>query len=52
LFDEGEEPAMDIGKPQRIHRVEPLKDPVPAREEPRKTPAAPAPKRPKTAPVK
>jgi hypothetical protein len=36
---------MEIGKPRRVHRVEPLKVPVPKRTspapEPKKTPAAP-----------
>jgi hypothetical protein len=36
---------MEIGKPRRIHLVEPLKDPVPAKPEPvvppEKVPAAP-----------
>jgi hypothetical protein len=36
---------MEIGKPRRIHRVEPLKDPVPERPqepEPKEAPRAPA----------
>ena len=43
---------MEIGKPRRIHRVEPLKDPVPrrrreqepapSRSEPAKEPTVPA----------
>lgn len=38
---------MEIGKPRRVHRVEPLKSPVPARREvpaepPERTPAEPA----------
>jgi hypothetical protein len=32
---------VNVGKPKRIHRVEPLKDPVPARRRPEKPPAAP-----------
>lgn len=36
---------MEIGKPRRVHRVEPLKVPVPKRAdpapEPKKTPSAP-----------
>jgi hypothetical protein len=35
---------MQIGKPQRVHRVEPLKEPVPERKpavSPKKAPAAP-----------
>jgi hypothetical protein len=37
---------MEIGKPRRIHRVEPLKEPVPVPREPDSEPgkAAPAPK--------
>ena len=30
---------MEIGKPKRIHRVEPLKNPVPIRREPGDRPA-------------
>lgn len=38
---------MEIGKPRRVHRVEPLREPVPSRREapaerPQKTPAEPA----------
>jgi hypothetical protein len=36
--------TMEIGKPRRVHRVEPLKQPVPERED---TPA----ERPETAPA-
>jgi hypothetical protein len=32
---------VNVGKPKRIHRVEPLKDPVPARRQPEKRPAPP-----------
>lgn len=33
---------MEIGKPKRIHRVEPLQEPVPRKHEPAKTaPSAP-----------
>lgn len=28
---------MDIGKPKRIHRVEPVEDPVPRKDSPAKT---------------
>jgi hypothetical protein len=38
---------MEIGKPRRVHRVEPLKNPVPKRAEP-----APEPKRAPAAPRK
>jgi hypothetical protein len=27
---------MDIGKPRRVHRVEPIRTPVPAKTEPEK----------------
>jgi hypothetical protein len=42
---------MEIGKPKRIYRVEPLRDPVPSRRRPHE---APRPKRgsPTTAPAK
>jgi hypothetical protein len=26
---------MEVGKPQRIHRIEPIRDPVPAPPQPR-----------------
>lgn len=32
---------MNVGKPQRVHRVEPLKLPVPAKREQPARPAAP-----------
>ena len=32
---------MNVGKPKRIHSVEPLKDPVPATRRPQKRPVAP-----------
>jgi hypothetical protein len=32
------EKAMDIGKPKRIHHVEPLREPVPPRQVPREAP--------------
>ena len=32
---------MDIGKPKRIHRVEPVRDPVPPAREPAPVPEAP-----------
>jgi hypothetical protein len=37
---------MEIGKPRRVHRVEPLKEPVPERrevpdEQPQRTPGKP-----------
>jgi hypothetical protein len=42
---------MDIGKPQRIHRVEPLKEPVPEKSEPAAPPEK-APASPKEVPAK
>jgi|GraSoiStandDraft_1057264.scaffolds.fasta_scaffold1784408_1 hypothetical protein len=42
---------MDIGKPQRVHRVEPVKDPVPASPEPAE-PLKEAPATPKEVPTK
>ena len=35
---------MNVGKPKRIHRVEPVRDPVPS-EQPAREPATPAPPR-------
>jgi len=29
---------MEIGKPQRVHRVEPLRDPVPSKRRPEEAP--------------
>ena len=43
---------MEIGKPRRVYRVEPVRDPVPVREEPRKAPPAPKRKEPSTAPAR
>jgi hypothetical protein len=40
---------MEIGKPKRIYRVEPLRDPVPARRQ--AAPAQPAPRPAKPEPV-
>ena len=37
---------MDIGKPQRIHKVEPVRDPVP--REPKPAPLEPDPREPAT----
>ncbi len=31
---------MEIGKPQRVYRVEPLRDPLPERREPAQVPPA------------
>jgi hypothetical protein len=42
---------MEIGKPKRVHRVEPLKDPVPASPEPAAPPEQ-APSAPKEVPSK
>lgn len=42
---------MNIGKPRRVHRVEPLREPVPAKREP-EAPTEPARKEPATAPAK
>ena len=42
---------MEIGKPRRIHKVEPLKDPVPAKRDPAAPPEE-APAAPKKAPAK
>ena len=33
---------MNVGKPKRIHHVEPLKTPVPAKERPAEQPSAPS----------
>jgi hypothetical protein len=38
------EGVMEIGKPKRVYRVEPLRDPVPKREAPAPSPAREAPK--------
>jgi hypothetical protein len=43
---------MEIGKPKRIIRVEPLQDPVPARREAEPARQAPAPVEPKTVPAR
>jgi hypothetical protein len=32
---------VNVGKPKRIHRVEPLKTPVPAKERPQERPSTP-----------
>lgn len=39
---------MEIGKPKRVHRVEPVRDPVPA--EPARQPAPSGPREPAVAP--
>jgi hypothetical protein len=41
---------MEIGKPKRIYRVEPVRDPVPARRQ--AAPAPPMPRPPKHEPVR
>jgi hypothetical protein len=41
---------MEIGKPQRVHTVEPVRDPVPA--EPKREPAPAEPREPAVAPGK
>ena len=33
---------MNVGKPKRIHQVEPLKTPVPAEERPEEQPSEPS----------
>jgi hypothetical protein len=40
---------MEVGKPLRVHRVEPLKNPVP-RQKPRKAPRSPERERPQPIP--
>jgi hypothetical protein len=42
---------MDVGKPQRVYRVEPLREPVPSRPEPAEPPA-PKPVEPEKVPAK
>jgi hypothetical protein len=42
---------MEIGKPRRIHRVEPLKEPVPGKPAPAPPPEK-TPRTPKEAPVR
>jgi hypothetical protein len=42
---------MEIGKPKRIHRVEPLREPVPAKRQPEE-PRRPVRRVPTTAPAK
>ena len=32
---------MNVGKPKRVHRVEPLKTPVPAKKQPEEKPSKP-----------
>jgi hypothetical protein len=43
---------MEIGKPQRIYRVEPLRDPVPPKREPREQPQRPRTPEPSIAPAR
>jgi hypothetical protein len=44
---------MEIGKPRRVYRVEPLREPVPSKErEPEAPPVAPVREEPTTAPAK
>lgn len=42
---------MRIGKPRRVHRVEPLREPVPAKREP-EAPKEPVRKEPAAAPTR
>jgi hypothetical protein len=42
---------MEIGKPKRIYRVEPLREPVPSKR-PQKAPPSPIRKAPNTTPAK
>jgi hypothetical protein len=42
---------MEIGKPKRVYRVEPVREPVPAKQ-PQVAPAAPAKKTPTTVPAR
>jgi hypothetical protein len=43
---------MEIGKPRRVHRVEPVKDPVPVPAFPEPAPPEKAPAPPKEVPAK
>jgi hypothetical protein len=43
---------MEIGKPKRVYRVEPLRDPVPRRRENEPAPPGRAPETPKTVPAR
>lgn len=43
---------MEIGKPKRVHRVEPVKDPVPATPQPTAPPPEQEPSAPKEVPAK
>jgi hypothetical protein len=43
---------MNIGEPRRIHRVEPLKSPVPRKLDPPPAPRQPARREPAKAPAK
>jgi hypothetical protein len=43
---------MEIGKPKRIFRVEPLRDPVPARRKAEPARTQPAPAEPKQVPAR
>ena len=43
---------MEIGKPRRVHRVEPVKDPVPGPALPEPAPPEKAPTPPKEVPAK
>jgi hypothetical protein len=43
---------MEIGKPKRIYRVEPLREPVPPERQPREAPSRPMREEPSTVPAK
>jgi len=43
---------MEIGKPKRIYRVEPLREPVPSRRQPQEAPPQPVRKAPSVVPAK
>jgi hypothetical protein len=43
---------MEIGKPKRIYRVEPLREPVPSKRRPDEAPARRVREAPSTAPAK
>jgi hypothetical protein len=43
---------MEIGKPKRIYRVEPLREPVPSKRRPQDAPSRPVREEPSTVPAK
>jgi hypothetical protein len=43
---------MEIGKPKRVYRVEPLRDPVPSRRRPGREPPRRVEKEPRTVPAR